>query len=384
MNDCLIHICRDSVFNDLIINHFEDLFPGKGRYILIDNLGEVSFHRPKKLEVLTRFQALKLLDDNRFFILHSLLNPSNIWFSAQFKSKHRVAWFSWGGDLPVENLQINYEPISYQEFVNQTGKINGKEYLYKMLSFLPFIHKWYYFFRTKEHHLKYLKEMGLKKIDIVSTVLPAERILLDKIKGFRAEYIWFNYGHLEYILGNFYSGEYSLGKGIYIGHSGFFENNHLDAFETISKSDLNMSIYCPLAYGDPNCVDVIMKKGTSLFGNAIEFQTNIVGLDEYHKLLIKNHVMILNTIQQQGVGNLLIGLYLGMKVFLNKKGMLYSYCKSINLIVCGLEDEFSLDNISEKLEYSKVEHNRKILKDIYSKENVCNRTKYLIHKLLEN
>ena len=377
----IIHICIDSIFNGYIIDHFEKVNKGKNRYIIISEDKELFFKREKEIEIFNKNEVLLLLKREKYFIIHSLLKKEPIWFASQFYAQHKVAWFSWGGDIPVSNVEINYEPLSLIEFKKDQKKITIKDRLYGLLALLPFVNKWYYFFRVGEHHPKYQKEKALSNIDLFSTVLPAEKKDVESLVYFRAKYMWFNYGTLNYIMGDFFGANVPLKKGVFVGHSGYFESNHLDSFEIINQMKLGMEIYCPLAYGNNHCIQIIMERGLELFGEKINFQREVLDQSAYVKLLTSNHILIMNTIQQQGVGNLLICIYLGMKVFLNPKGYLFEFCTSLGLKVYNLKEDFTEIEIEHFLERNYVIHNREILEKVYSEDDVEKRTKLIIEEL---
>jgi len=107
---------------------------------------------------------------------------------------------------------------------------------------------------------------------------------------------------------------------ILLGNSASKENNHIEAFEILSKySDENIKIHCPLSYGDTeDYKKTVIEKGKSIFKDKFEPITNFMTPEEYAKFFSKMNVAIFNNNRQQAMGNITLASFLGCKVYLRQ------------------------------------------------------------------
>ena len=96
---------------------------------------------------------------------------------------------------------------------------------------------------------------------------------------------------------------------------------------------------------------------------------NFLLLDDYNQLLLSANIFIYGNWRQEAVGNILIALYLGGKVFLDKRNPLLNFYKSLGLTLFDIE-ELSDEHLNSKLSSETINDNRKILKQFYSKERL--------------
>lgn len=107
---------------------------------------------------------------------------------------------------------------------------------------------------------------------------------------------------------------------ILLGNSASRENNHIEAFEILSKfADENIKIYCPLSYGDTEeYKKTVIENGKSIFREKFEPITNFMSSNEYAEFFSKMNVAIFNNNRQQAMGNITLAAFLGCKVYLRQ------------------------------------------------------------------
>lgn len=93
--------------------------------------------------------------------------------------------------------------------------------------------------------------------------------------------------------------------------------------------------------------------------------------------------MIMAHYYPQAQGNIITGLWLGMKVYLSNKNMTYHYFKRIGCYVYSIENDLKRSNkeLYEPETEEKIRHNRQILSYWYSKENMKKRNSELVNLL---
>lgn len=195
--------------------------------------------------------------------------------------------------------------------------------------------------------------------------------------------LWYNYYSIEETLGEL-KHEKVNSNNILIGNSCTLENNHLDAFNVLKKFDLSdREIIVPLSYGDIWLKNILLKYGQSLFGSSYLPLTDFLNRNEYNRYLMSCSVVVMNHYRPQAMGNLITSLWLGSKVYMSNKSLLFSYFKRLGIYVFSIEDELKTSNkmALNNLDEYQIEHNRNILKDIYGKENVMFRVKEIVTEL---
>ena len=105
-------------------------------------------------------------------------------------------------------------------------------------------------------------------------------------------------------------------------------------------------------------------------------------IDEYINTLSSCSVVIMNHIRQQGLGNIIIMLYLGARVFLRKENPIYGFFKNEGAKIFSIEDlELNRELISEKITEEELIINRNILRKHWSRDVIQQKTKLLIDKI---
>ena len=107
----------------------------------------------------------------------------------------------------------------------------------------------------------------------------------------------------------------------------------------------------------------ILKKGEEFFLEKFKPLLNFLPLEEYNNYLSQCNVAIMGHHRQQAVGNIIVLLWLGVKVFLSEKSTLFSYLTRKGVVVYCLEKDLHTLNKNVFLGLNKTEilKNRKIL-----------------------
>ena len=95
-------------------------------------------------------------------------------------------------------------------------------------------------------------------------------------------------------------------------------------------------------------------------------------LHEYNQYIQSCSIVVMNHYRQQAVGNVLTMLWMGAKVYLDKRNTLYHYLKRINVTVFEVTKDLNLSNPSalEPLTIEEQLHNRKCLHNEISEKEV--------------
>lgn len=275
----------------------------------------------------------------------------------------KVAWVFWGGE-------IYGRPDIHSQFLTPTSQLF-----------------------TSLHNLK--KHASKNKNYFVSKHVFKEinYCLTDEMEEyeFARDYTKANFKHLEYnyytleeLLGDLYDCKCN-GDNVFLGNAASIECNYWGSLLRLRFSNINKKkIITPLSYGLPWVRNSVVKMGKFLFQSKFIPLVDFFPLHEYNNILLNCNVMIMPHIQPHAQGNIIVALWVGMKVFLSKRNLSYSYFKRIGCLVYSIEDDLGYNiNDLTGLTNEEIAINRNILKSIYSKENTDKKVKRIINKLSE-
>jgi len=159
-------------------------------------------------------------------------------------------------------------------------------------------------------------------------------------------------------------------KIIQIGNSADPSNNHIEILNKLLKfKDKDIEIIVPLSYGDREWAKEVIKNGQMLYGDKFRSLDDFLPPQEYRKILNSVDVAIFNHDRQQALGNILILLHLGKKVFVKNDITTWNFLKKKELTVYNTYDIDKL-NFEEFifLDESTKEKNREMIEKEFSEE----------------
>jgi len=367
----ILHLANDEKFIDQAIKAFEREAPGCNDLWVCGN--QPLKYVKSKATIISRIDAILGTVKNDFsqyeiIVIHSL-NES--WFNiiGGIKGSPVLIWMGWGYDYydvlnnKREDLFLPVTKQAWKYHIGNRRPIGRFKSFFKKL-ILP------------------NKNTIIKKVDIFCPVLPPEYDLVKlKFGGkcFPRQGLW-NYGNLEEDMIQGFQDERVSGKNILIGNSASPENNHLDAFEMIANFSLSeREIITPLSYGDARYRDYVIGAGKKYYGDSFNPLTEFMPIKEYIKTLQSCGFVVMNHLRQQAVGNIVIMMYLGAKIFLNKNCPTYSYLKNRGAVLFSTDDlKNQPDIFNSILDDISVEINRQVLYETWSAEISRKRTNELI------
>ena len=371
----ILHLADDEKFIDLAIKTFEVAAPDQND-LYVYSRHPLRFVKsrasiPSKLSLLTGYLAKKI-NQYDLVIIHSL-NPA--WYTSILKLNRNIpiVWIGWGYDyydIIYSSPKQMLLPLTKQcmKEVQTTGSLYSK-----IKSTLKNI------ITTTS------KTKVIERINYFSPVLPAE---FDLVKNMFSgtkfpEYVFWNYGNLEEDLVRGFTDSQVTGNAILVGNSASLENNHLDTFSLLSDTGFQKrSLVCPLSYGDARYRDLLTKIGRDRFGELFKPLVDFVPIDLYVRTLESCGFVIMNHVRQQAVGNIVIMLYLGAKVFLRRECPTFEFFHSQGAIIFSVQQlEKNPDLLNAKLDQQSMKINRRIVMNNWSKASSDKKTMDLINKV---
>lgn len=361
-----LHLLPDEKIINRCISSFESVFPGDNKYIVVPARVQNNGYVTEQYNVFfckygTRDFWGKVGDVNQYtsIIIHFLFDERVDFVN---KIKHpNIYWIEWGADLYKSLLRPKGFPLYADKDI--IWKTEGK---YKQRLFFQ-LHS---FVSMKKLQWKTLRAAKKARFFVPDSMYNEYPLLLRYYPRLKhLEYKDFFYYPIDQVLGERLLNSHCNGNNIIVGNSASASNNHEYVFEKLCSLGLDdHDVIVPLSYGNTKLyIDRIEKSGKTLLGDRFKAVRDYMPLEQYNDLLLSGNVFIYGNWRQEAVGNILIALYLGGKVYLDKRNPLLPFYKSLGLTIFCL-DELTLDEISTKLSSNVVDKNRSILLATYSLE----------------
>ena len=111
---------------------------------------------------------------------------------------------------------------------------------------------------------------------------------------------------------------------------------------------------------------------------------NFLPQAEYATLLCSCRVGIFGHLRQQAVGNILICMLQGSKVFLWRDSIAYKYLKKAGYLIYTIDDELTNDNVNTLMTKEERELNRKLALKQFTFTPVLDRLDNFLFQVLES
>ena len=141
---------------------------------------------------------------------------------------------------------------------------------------------------------------------------------------------------------------------VLVNHSLTYTVNHLDVFKALSKVELdnNRNYIIPVSYGiygykgNPE----ILKSISGMNLDQTIWLTKLLPYDEYQKLINTVTHAIFGMLRQQGMGNILMCLRGGIKIYLYKDSLVYKELKKMGYVCFTIDDDLTTESLSTCLD----------------------------------
>ena len=375
----IIHCVTDDKFLDDAIYMFDSIEWIENKYVIVSK-------KNSPFNFLKSKDVINIIHPNEFQSICEKSNSCDVIVLHGFSSLQlnliplinkqiKVIWFSWGYDI-YSNKWPEFKLIDIPNRIK--GDVAGLQ-LYNKLKLII------------KSTLKYglsgreLFKKSINRVDYYSGVFPIEYELLKKHPFFTAKRIDFNYTKPDlYREENLKSDPIYTGHNILVGNSASYYSNHMDSFDKIATLNLqDRKIIVPLSYGNTfKYVCKVIEYGKKLFGNKFNPITEFIPFEAYNKLLKSCSIAIFNIEQQAAVGNILIAIWNGTKVFMPTDSMGYKHFNGIGVKIYPLRNRLSQTDIDTPIEPSEIFANRYAIYRFYSFEMVKSKLEQSLKTIL--
>ena len=356
----LLHIfANEKVVNDAI-ESFETAFPNENLFLVLSKDGSASLVKQHKNTLFLSFKSSELknvLKDCKSFdevIFHSM----NYEFSLIIqKIEHpNINWVVWGADMYESLLYRKGYPLYIDE-----------ENLYKVRSGRLPVFFYKVLIGVRDYRLYSAQIEASKKINMITSYGPDYDLLVKYYPEFgKCANKYFFYYPIEKMLDAQTKDSFVSGKNIWVNPAAGYNGNHIEIFKRLSTFNHIERIIAPLSYGIPYWAKYVEREGRKMFGDRFEPMMTFVPKEEYYKMFLGSNSFVFGHLRQCAVGNIIIALYLGAKVFLFKANPLYDYFRSLGVSLFNIEEDLNEENVYTALPVKLRKKNRSIMIKNYS------------------
>lgn len=363
----IIHFITDEKFLNDTIYLFEDIDFVENRYCVITE-SNTPF-RYLKYDIVERVLPSKVEDlisslNCDAVILHNLSSLS--WkFYNKINKRIKLIWFSWGFDIysnkypekplvKIPNLVLaNYLDKSNRLYELRDRLRERRKQVKDIICF-----KW--------NRLSYKPfENALSRIDYFAGVYDEEYELIKRNHFINAKPFKFNYPNTpdRYRAEDVNEFTEQREGTIQIGNCASILGNHAYAFSCLNNLKLgNRKILVPLSYaGTTAYINYVRNLGEKLFSSSFNPLINFIPYEEYVKLTSSVSVAIYCIYRQAAVGNIIMNLWDGVKVFMPEDSMNYKHFKSLGCKVYSVEKDLNQFEIDTPLSREEILNNRRVV-----------------------
>ena len=182
----------------------------------------------------------------------------------------------------------------------------------------------------------------------------------------------FNYS-LSEVLGKLKDTPFFDGDTIMVGNSASYSNNHLYVLNFLKRMDLKdeLRFTLVLSYGgSKQYVSEVENAYKSSFPQKVEVLTSYLPLQVYNQIFLKVRSMIMSAWRQESIGTIIMGFYLGVKVFMSERSPLYKWFVDCGFNVFAIETAKEED-LDTPLSIKDKQRNREIVLERYNEERIA-------------
>ncbi|WP_113922801.1 TDP-N-acetylfucosamine:lipid II N-acetylfucosaminyltransferase [Cognataquiflexum aquatile] len=361
-----LHIVRDEKFFDSAYRVFEEVEPGYNDFIIFGKKSKlfyiksakVRFLKPTYLYYFWPFLKWKY----KSIIIHGLNSEFLKYFIIKNRKSVPVIWIGWGFDYSKY-----YDGRLFKEKTNKLlVEFENSDLEIIRNRLLPFLNK------------KVDDDLVMNNINFFAPVLENEfEFVSNYFPNHPISFLDWNYLTIEDDIIKGFENSIILGNNLLFGNSANPLNNHLDGFDDIKDFKIKFdNIICPLNYGDRNNKEKVINLGSDLYGNRFIPINGFLEYSEYVNNLLSCKYVFVNSLRQLAMGNIVLMLYLGAYVILDRRNPVYMYFKNQNIPIFCIEDVKN-----GELPELNVEFIRNKLVKIWGRETMFKKTRTMLQSL---
>lgn len=362
----ILHLLTDDKFTDYTIEQFSSVDP-HSKFVLIPSNGMMRYvEMQDKCQIIQQDSSefkelLRHLGDYTAIILHGM--HWGHWETPilkQVPDHVKVAWNLWGSDI--------YGRKDIQDtFLTPLNKFAQR--LHNIRTFHGENHDWE------------IDKALFQRIDYCLADELEEFEYVQKYTGnYRMKHLWYAIFNIEKTLGSLIGSRVN-GDNIWFGNCASITANHFDAMYRLLRYGIeDKQVIASLSYNTPWLRNRVSTLGKIIWGKQFVPLTTFLPREEYNRMMLSCGTMIMPAHLPQGHGNILTGLWLGMRVYMSEKSIAYDFFKRIGAHVYSFESDYKTYRYARMTD-QEVEESREALRKLYGLDHVMQSVKYIVKEL---
>lgn len=377
----ILHLATDDKFIDYALPLFEAASPQSNSVFVYAGKTPLRFvgtdpeRIVKKRPIHCLFRARLSSEVYRHFDLFVFHSLHDLLYSelANIPRHAPKIWLGWGFDYYEDFLD---QPL----YLPETRRLRQKA----MRSGGP-ISKTYNLIRAGiERAFQRGRRRAVEEMTLFSPVVPSEYQRVKEGRNWRRfpTYCQWNYGTLEDSFIRKIDVDPPLGNAVLVGNSATYSNNHVEAFQLLTRAtEASRRVIAPLSYGEPGVSKEIERIGRDLLGQRFKPLNEFLPIEKYLENIGQCGYAIMNHRRQQAVGNIVIMLYLGARVFVREESPVNSFLTKLGANFSTVQAlEANPDLISLPLSDRERKRNKDVVASYWSRPAAMARTVRLLKK----
>lgn len=366
----ILQVIFDDPFGNHVVEQFRD-YTDVTRIVLVTynskNIHDVRNFPDKDIIVYGTQEYKDLiahLADYKAVIMHGLFSPIQYDIVRKLPASVKLAWVLWGAEIYTRRdvYTSHLAPIT--------------RFVYRLKQFKDVLLN-----RRKKKN-----EVPMDVLKRVDFLMGSSLELFEEVKAYigspNMKHLQYSYFTLERLIGDDLLDKTVNGCNILLGNSATPDNNHIDIMFLLKRIGIpsKIKIITPLSYTDIWIKCMISKLGSFLFNNRFYPLLEYMPRTEYNKLVQSCSVFIANHHRPNAFGNTLTALWLGARVYVSKDNVQTKFLQRLGLHVNIIENELCNNNsnlFSPLSEYER-EDNRRVIKEIYGRDQMHKNIQYII------
>lgn len=380
----ILHLATDDKFLDHAFPVFEKVYPNANDVFVFTAKTPLRHVKLKPDHIETkrdRFfykkpkQSKETYSKYDLIVFHSLAPPTYPEL-ANIPADTPTIWLGWGFDyyselLTATSLYLENTREIHNRLISANPKRKAASVIKKLVRlFWP----------------RNSKTQAIERITIFSPVLSEEYQMVKSSRTWRSfpKFASWNYGTMEDNLIKGFEDGSVTGNAILVGNSATYTGNHAEAFELLHELQVQeRRVVAPLSYGDPQLAKELTSLGQEYFSDNFEPLMDFMPVQDYVAIIKKCGYVIMNHVRQQAVGNIVIMLYLGARVFVRQENPVYKFFRKSGVAISTVQElAENPELLSKPLTEEERAGNRAMVSDYWSRERAHERTRKLVEKAL--
>lgn len=312
------------------------------------------------------YQLLESLGTYDAIIFHGLFGRWATDILDAVPEEVKIGWVCWDAEVYARPER------EYENLMPITRMLRRLKYVYS-----------YFKNGNKPHPDYFVPKDRFKRINYCLCDMPQETKESNRYFGTNMEWLPYNYYSIEDTVGELREARV-YGNNIFLGNACRYGNNHIDAlWQLRGLVGKSQKVITPLSYGNMGLQKHVLRAGHILLRDAFDPLVNYMPLEEYNDKMLSCSVMIQNHYTPQALGNILVGLWLGMRVYLSKRNVTYDFLNDLGVHVFSVENDLNRQNphLFEPLSDADVAHNKEVLEGVYGRKATAKKVELIMQKM---